>query len=148
VPKKAKRRYVPRVGDWKCDCGYWNYRYWYLCRRTGEEKCEGVRSRTKEVQYRGECIEENRCGAKFCGDWRCLCGHWSRYWWKFCDACHEPYDVCWEYTAVTGDAEHEDGDLPLTKAKVHDDPLSDAQKRNRYFATAGKHRIPASRRFK
>jgi hypothetical protein len=100
------------------------------------------------VQRRGEGIEENTCGAKFCGDWKCMCGYWSRGWWEFCDKCHKPVEDCWDYTAVGGDGEGRDGDLPFAKEKVHDDPLSEAQKRSRYFATAGKHHTPQNRRFK
>jgi hypothetical protein len=147
--KKVKRVYVPRVGDWLCnECGYWNCKYWRSCRRKGKEECEGVRTRAKEVQRRGEGIEENTCGAKFCGDWKCMCGYWSRGWWEFCDKCHKPVEDCWDYTAVGGDGEGRDGDLPFAKEKVHDDPLSEAQKRSRYFATAGKHHTPQNRRFK
>lgn len=125
-----KGKFVPRVGDWKCSCGYWNRKFWFYCRGRGGE-CEGIRVERyiKSVQEPGERIEERICKAKFFGDWLCRCGSWRRSHHNSCHLCGGTVESgCWEYTA--SDEKLRDAPEPET--------MTQAQKTSRWFATAGR----------
>jgi len=92
APKTPK--FTPCVNDWHCAvCGWWNYRWYSLCRGFNHEKNKPCDQTVGDPYFRnfvqpaGDGVNRRKSRAKFQGDWLCEnrdCQRWNRMFWSTC----------------------------------------------------------------